>query len=176
MTAGRVLVAGASGFIGRALVRELAGPGYQVVALSRDARGTRGRFPDGVEVAPWDGRTAAGWASRADGSLAVVNLTGDSLAKGRWTRSKKKRILESRTFPGAALVEAVRQARTKPRVFVQGSAVGYYGTTGETEIDEGVVVGCEADMNSTVAMYILSRLSGGPVHNTDGLGLDQCFR
>ncbi|MGE5741113.1 MAG: NAD-dependent epimerase/dehydratase family protein, partial [Candidatus Aminicenantes bacterium RBG_16_66_30] len=49
MTAGRVLVAGASGFIGRALVRELAGKGYRVVALSRDASGTRDRFPDGVE-------------------------------------------------------------------------------------------------------------------------------
>ncbi len=137
MTAHRVLVAGASGFIGRALVSELAEEGYQVIALSRDATVARGRFPDGVQVAQWDGRTAAGWGHHADGSLAVVNLTGENLARGRWTRSKKERIIESRTIPAAALVEAVRQARTRPLVFVQASAVGFYGTSGEAEIDEG---------------------------------------
>ncbi len=137
MTPDRVLVAGATGFIGRALVRELADNGYRVVALSRNAGAGRGRFPDGVEIVPWDGRTIAGWARYAEGSLAVVNLTGDSLAKGRWTRAKKERILLSRTLPGAALVEAVRQARARPRVFVQSSAVGFYGNSGEAEVDEG---------------------------------------
>lgn len=136
MTPDRVLVAGATGFIGRALVRELTENGYRVVALSRNAGASRGRFPDGVEVVPWDGRTAAGWARHADGSLAVVNLAGDSLAKGRWTRAKKERILDSRTLPGAALLEAVRQARKRPLVFVQSSAVGFYGNSGDAEVDE----------------------------------------
>ena len=137
MTPDRVLVAGATGFIGRALVGELAEKDYQVIALSRNAGVSRGRLPDRVQVVPWDGRTTAGWARYADGSLAVVNLTGDSLAIGRWTRAKKERILVSRTVPGAALVEAVRQARQKPLVFVQASAVGFYGNSGEAEIDEG---------------------------------------
>jgi uncharacterized protein len=137
MTVDRVLVAGASGFIGRALVADLAAQGAQVVVLTRNAGASGGRFPDGVRVAEWDGRTAAGWAHHADGALAVVNLAGDNLAQGRWTRAKKLRIRESRTAPGAALVESVRQARTKPRVFVQASAVGFYGNPGEAEIDEG---------------------------------------
>jgi uncharacterized protein (TIGR01777 family) len=134
MAADRIVVAGASGFIGRALVRELTGCGYRVVALTRTPR--PGLFPEGVLAEAWDGRTAKGWGRLAEGALAVVNLTGDSLARGRWTRAKKQRILASRTAPGAALLEAVRNAGIKPAVFVQGSAVGFYGGTGEAAVDE----------------------------------------
>jgi len=139
MAAERIVVAGATGFIGRALVRELAGAGYQVVALTRGAGGPG--LPPGTVVAPWDGRTLGEWAGHVGGALAVVNLTGDNLAKGRWTRAKKERILSSRTGPGAALAAAVRAAPTRPRVFVQASAVGFYGDTGETEADESSPAG-----------------------------------
>jgi hypothetical protein len=135
MTADRVVIAGATGFIGRALVRELAAGGREIVALSRDPDAGRRHLP-GAVVAAWDGRTAGDWAHSVDGACAVINLTGDNLAKGRWTRAKKRRIVDSRTGPGAALLEAVRQAKQKPRVFIQGSAVGYYGDPGEAEVDE----------------------------------------
>jgi len=136
MTAGRIVIAGASGFIGRALVRELAERGYQVVALTRNAEASRGRFPAGVAAVEWDGRTPGAWAHHLDGSFAVVNLAGDNLAKGRWTRKKKERILTSRTLSGAVLVEAVRRAGTKPRAFIQASGTHFYGDSGETEADE----------------------------------------
>ncbi len=136
MTAGRIVIAGGSGFIGRALVRDLAANGYEVVALTRNAEAARARLPEGVQAAEWDGRTAAGWGRYADGALAVVNLAGDSLARGRWTRAKKERIVSSRTLAGAAVVQAVREARTRPRVLIQGSAIGFYGSPGEAEIDE----------------------------------------
>jgi uncharacterized protein (TIGR01777 family) len=137
MAAGRIVIAGASGFIGRALVRELAENGYEVVALTRSIGASRGRFPDAVLPVEWDGRTAADWRRHVDGALAIVNLSGDSLARGRWTRAKKERIVSSRTSAGAALVQAVREAWTKPLGFVQASAVGFYGNPGEAEIDEG---------------------------------------
>ena len=136
MAAERVLITGASGFIGRALIRELMEHGYEVVAVTRNAAENQGRFPEGVQAVEWDGRTAAGWGGHVDGAFAVVNLAGDNLAQGRWTRSKKGRILASRTLAGVAIVDAVRQARTKPRVVVQASAVGYYGATGDAEVDE----------------------------------------
>ena len=137
MTADRVVVAGASGFIGRSLVRELAGEGRSIIALTMDPDAARRRLPETVSVVRWDGRTAGDWARFVEGARAVVNLSGDSLAKGRWTKAKKARILDSRTRSGAALVEAVRRASVKPRVFVQASAVGFYGSPGETEVDEG---------------------------------------
>jgi uncharacterized protein len=141
MTGKRVVIAGASGFIGRALVEALAGAGYPIVALTRDAARRSARLRDGILAAEWDGRTVGDWARFVDGALAVVNLTGDSLAKGRWTKAKKRRILESRIAPGAALAAAVRQARAKPRAFIQGSAVGFYGSPGEDEVDETAPAG-----------------------------------
>jgi uncharacterized protein (TIGR01777 family) len=136
MTADRVVVAGASGFIGRSLVRELAGEGRSIIALSMDPDAARRRLPETVSVVRWDGRTAGDWARFVEGARAVVNLSGDSLAKGRWTKAKKARILDSRTRSGAALVEAVRRASVRPGVFVQASAVGFYGSSGEAEVDE----------------------------------------
>ena len=133
----RVLITGASGFIGSALSRELAAGGYDVVALTRDPDSTRGRFHDGVATAAWDGRTAKGWGRLADGACAIINLAGDNLAHGRWTRAKKDRILRSRADAGAAVVEAVRQATTKPKVIIQASAIGAYGGRGDEELDEG---------------------------------------
>ena len=141
MTADRVVIAGASGFIGRALAGELAAAGCEIIALTRHPEASRHRLPNGMIFATWDGRTAGDWSRYVDGALAVVNLTGDSLAKGRWTKSKRRRILDSRTAPGAALVEAIRRARAKPRVFVQGSAIGFYGSPGESEVDETASAG-----------------------------------
>lgn len=141
MAAERVVVAGGSGFIGRALVRELRAAGYDVVILTRSETARTGVFSDRVRAAVWDGRTAGDWVRDVDGALAVVNLAGDDLARGRWTKAKKDRILNSRTRPGAALVEAFRRTGTKPRVFIQASAVGFYGSPGEADIDERAAAG-----------------------------------
>lgn len=137
MNAGeRILITGASGFIGRALVRELAANGHEIVALTRNPETSRDRLPVGISLAAWDGRTAAGWGGLADGARAIVNLAGDNLAEGRWTKAKKARILASRVEAGSAVVEAVRAARIKPRVLIQASALGFYGPAGDEELDE----------------------------------------
>jgi uncharacterized protein (TIGR01777 family) len=141
MAANRILITGASGFIGTALARELAASGYDVVALTRNARASRVRFHESIALQEWDGRSAAGWGRLADGALAIVNLAGDNLAQGRWTRSKKARILQSRMDAGAAAVEAVRAAGIKPEVLLQASAVGAYGGRGDEELDESASFG-----------------------------------
>ena len=136
MAGERILVAGASGFIGSALARELSAGGYEVVGLTRRATADRDGGFGPVTWAEWDGRTAAGWGHLVEGARAVVNLAGDNLAEGRWTRAKRERILRSRTDAGGAIVAAVRAARTKPRLLVQASAIGIYGAVGDEELDE----------------------------------------
>jgi hypothetical protein len=71
----------------------------------------------------------------------MVNLAGESLARGRWTRKKKEAILGSRLRAGAAVVEAIGAAKEKPAVLVQSSAVGFYGSGGDEELDEGAARG-----------------------------------
>jgi hypothetical protein len=141
MAARRVLITGASGFIGSALARDLVSSGYEVVALTRNVLTSRDRFPEGIAWQLWDGRTASGWGRLADGALAIINLAGDNLAEGRWTRAKKARILLSRTEAGAAVVEAVREAVIRPKVVIQASAVGAYGGREDEELDEASAAG-----------------------------------
>jgi len=132
----RVVLLGATGFIGRELVRIFPADGFELVAVSRNPDRVRTLLGERVTPAGWDGRTAEGWKHHADGAWAVVNLAGESLSSGRWTKKKRESILGSRVAAGRAIVEAVKAARTKPRVIVQSSAVGYYGRRGDEVLDE----------------------------------------
>ena len=132
----RVLIAGGTGLIGQALARSLLTDGHEVIVLSRRPERYRNRMPAEIRLEPWDARTTAGWAHRIDEVDAVVNLAGENIAGGRWTASRKRRLRESRLNATRALTEAVLQATRRPRVFVQASAVGYYGPRGEEEVTE----------------------------------------
>lgn len=131
----RVVIAGATGFIGRTLCRELHRD-YQVVALSRDAHKASGLVGQYAKVAEWNALTQGTWSREVSGAHAVVNLAGDNIASGRWNRSKKASILQSRSHSIAAILDAIETAKNKPKVFVQGSAVGYYGPRRDDILDE----------------------------------------
>ncbi len=131
----RVIIAGASGFIGTALCRELHGD-YEIIALSRNVEAARKRLGNLAEFVQWDARKPDGWEDEADGALAIINLAGENLAEGRWSESKKSRILHSRTESVKALLQAVKKVNNKPKVVVLTSAIGYYGTSLDEEFDE----------------------------------------
>jgi uncharacterized protein (TIGR01777 family) len=136
----RVIIAGGTGLIGRKLAVSLLEASNEVIVLSRQPQAVRG-LPAAVQVVGWDTRTAQGWGHLVDGADAIVNLAGESIAgKGfipaRWTDERKQRILQSRLDAARAIVEAVSAAANKPRVLVQASAVGYYGSTGDELITE----------------------------------------
>ncbi|MEU6004878.1 TIGR01777 family oxidoreductase [Streptomyces sp. NPDC047453] len=129
MERSRIAVAGASGLIGSALVRSLVADGHEVVRLVR-------RSARGEDEVCWDpvGRyvDAAGLA----GCDAVVNLAGAGVGDHRWTQEYKKAIRDSRVLGTTTLAESVASLDAPPRVFVSGSAIGYYGDTGERAVDE----------------------------------------
>jgi uncharacterized protein (TIGR01777 family) len=135
----RVVITGGSGLIGRAVAADRVAAGHEVVVLTRD--------PDQTETAAgagkrkWDGRTPEGLVSLLDGETAIVHLAGESIAAGRWTRAQKERIRASRVDAGKAVAAAIRGAAVKPRVLLQGSAVGYYGPCGDEVVTEHAPAG-----------------------------------
>lgn len=131
----RFLIIGGSGLIGRELATRLALGSNEVIILSRRPEQVVG-LPSGVVARPWDGHTAEGWVPMADGADAIINLAGENIGSGRWTKERKSLILESRLNAGRAIVEAVEKAPRKPDVVVQASGVGYYGPHGNEEITE----------------------------------------
>ncbi|ANJ27448.1 TIGR01777 family oxidoreductase [Agromyces aureus] len=116
----RVLIAGASGFIGTALVERLAAEGHEVRRLVR----RRTESPDEVTWSPAAGIIDFTVMDRVD---AVISLSGASLSHLPWTKSYRSAIIESRVTATRTLADAMRKARTPPAVFLSGSAVGYYG-------------------------------------------------
>jgi uncharacterized protein (TIGR01777 family) len=118
----RVVIAGGTGFLGRALSQSLAAEGHEVCLL------TRGSGDRAFKTVQWTPNGASGpWASAIDGVDAVVNLAGESIAAKRWTAAQKQRILDSRVLATRSLVVAIQGCANPPPVFVSGSAVGYYG-------------------------------------------------
>ena len=132
----RVIVTGATGFIGKALCFRLAGEGYEVIALTRSLEKGKKLFANQATAARWDGKTAQDWLDFADGALAIVNLAGENIGSGRWTPRKKQSILQSRLDAGRAVVEAVKSVEKKPKVVIQASAIGCYGSRADELIDE----------------------------------------
>ncbi len=132
----KVVVAGGSGWIGTALVRSLIADGHEVVILSRSTRGGRTSSP--TRQVTWDGRSIGPWADELGGADAVVNLSGKSVADGRWNEQRKRELWTSRTESTATLVGAIERAKVRPPILVNASAVGYYGDRGDrvaTEAD-----------------------------------------
>lgn len=136
----RVIILGGTGLIGQALATSLHTDGHEVIVLSRSPYQDT-ELPKDVKIEHWDTKSAYGWGEHANGAGAIVNLAGASIAgdgflPAKWTDERKKIILESRVNAGKAVVEAVEQARVKPGVVIQSSAVGYYGAHGTEEITE----------------------------------------
>jgi hypothetical protein len=132
----RVLITGGTGLIGRALATHLTQHDHAVILLSRHPE--RATPPPDIRIARWDARTAAGWGEllETETPVGIVNLAGESLAAGRWTAARKRRIRQSRLDAGRAVVEAVEAAAHEPRVVIQASGSGYYGPRGDEVLTE----------------------------------------
>ncbi|VGO16964.1 Epimerase family protein [Pontiella desulfatans] len=110
----KILLSGSHGLIGTQLMRSLHEKGHEVKALGRD-------FTKDMDFNDID---------------AVIHLAGESIAKGRWTTEKKKRIEESRVAGTTLLSQQIAESPHKPRVFITASAIGYYGERGNEILDE----------------------------------------
>jgi uncharacterized protein (TIGR01777 family) len=127
-----ITISGASGFIGRRLMKTLAAAGHSLTALSRHAGSN---MPPNVKLFAWDPGKGEPPAESLREASAVVHLAGEPVAQ-RWNSAVKQRIRDSRVNGTRHLVEALRKLSRPPGVLVCASAVGYYGTRGDQLLDE----------------------------------------
>lgn len=138
----KIVLTGATGFIGMPLRDALIARGHQLIVLSLHSRGgVASEVRNGELFIPWDGRTAGDWARFVEGSDAVINLAGENLAAKPWTSQQKQKILFSRIHATQAIVLAIEKAQKKPRCLISASAVGYYGDTNGKEVSEESLCG-----------------------------------
>jgi uncharacterized protein (TIGR01777 family) len=126
----KILVSGATGLVGTALSRSLKEKGHEVIRLVRSAA------KDEATEVNWNPEQGTINASELEGFDAVVHLAGESIAEGRWTDEKKKRIRQSRTKGTGLLSETLAKLKQKSEVLISASAVGFYGSRGDEILDE----------------------------------------
>lgn len=129
----KILITGATGFIGKALCNELAKE-HNVIALTR--RPQKASFNNHVDILKWNPNALDGWEKCLEGSDAVVNLAGTNIASGRWTKNLKSQILNSRINSSKILLQAIKKTNQKPKTFIIASATGFYGSQGDSQLDE----------------------------------------
>lgn len=127
-------ITGAGGFIGTRIIAMARGRGHTLVAFSRNPQK---KIPGCGETRRFTLDEKPGIA----GCDAIIHLAGEPVF-GLWTGGKRRRIFESRVNGTRRIVEAILSAKEPPRVFVSGSAIGFYGDTGENETDEDFPAGC----------------------------------
>jgi uncharacterized protein (TIGR01777 family) len=130
----KVAVTGASGLIGSALVPHLRARGDEVLRLVR-------RAPRSADEVQWDPQAGTIDTDALAGVEGVVHLAGAGVGDKRWTDEYKLEILNSRVDGTRTLVQALTSLDPKPKVFVSGSAIGWYGDTGDTAVDETAPAG-----------------------------------
>lgn len=130
----RIAITGSTGLIGTALVRSLRTDGHEVVRLVR-------RAPAAADEVRWDPKRQELDPAGLAGCEAVVHLAGAGVGDHRWTAAYKQEIRDSRVLGTRTLAAALTAMDTPPRVFVSGSAIGYYGDTGDRRTDESAPAG-----------------------------------
>ncbi len=136
----RVVIAGGSGVVGKHLVARLRAENHSVTLLSRSDGGDAVRWSPN-EAVSGDQAAIAAISSALDGADAVVNLAGASLGEGRLDAKQKEKILNSRLDATNALAKAHFRCSKPPPIWLQASAIGYYGNAGQAVVDESAPAG-----------------------------------
>lgn len=139
-----ILISGGSGLIGTALAKQLAESGHNISSISRSSQ----TQPPGHPAQSWISWELDDLIRALDRTDVVINLAGTSISGPnpllmRWTKKRKEQIIESRLRAGTLLSEAIAKSTNIPEVFIQASAIGYYGNTGPGPIDESAQPGSD---------------------------------
>ena len=131
----KILITGATGFLGRRVCEALSQAGHTLIALSRDPHRAKQRVPSLQEAFAWNSLKELPPSRALEGCDAVIHLAGESVA-GRWTDTKKASIRDSRVTGTRNLIETIAKLEARPKVLISASAIGYYGDRGEETLTE----------------------------------------
>jgi uncharacterized protein (TIGR01777 family) len=148
----RVVVTGATGFVGQALVPALVARGDEVVALSRDAARARATLGAGIEAVTADLEAPGAWTAALAGAASIVHLAGEPVAARRWDARQRQVIRDSRVETTRVLVEAIAAlpAGVRPASLIAASGVDYYPFA-EGPLDDDEVTEADAPGDSFLA-------------------------
>jgi len=128
-----IVITGGTGLIGSAITRDLIDRGHSAILLSRSAKKSG---DDRIRIVQWDAENHGPWVESISNADAILNLAGESIGGGRWTKARKQRIVQSRVNATNALVKAIGTASKRPAVLVSASGVDYYGHVEEGDVHE----------------------------------------
>jgi uncharacterized protein (TIGR01777 family) len=128
-----LVIAGGTGFIGSALCDKLAQQGHTLTVLTRSPSPAP---MSNKKWITWNPESGGAWEQAVEGADGVINLAGEPIAGKRWTEAQKERIRSSRINATRALVRAISKAKQKPKILLNGSAIGYYGPHGDETLTE----------------------------------------
>lgn len=121
-----MIITGATGFIGRALLHSLQKEDYRLTVCTRNPESARKILGKSPEILHFSAANMERIVESMEKSKAIINLAGENIARKRWTRRQKDRILSSRVESIRLLITAMQQATSRPDTFIQASAIGYY--------------------------------------------------
>lgn len=132
----RIVIIGGTGFIGKKLIASLHLEEYDLTVVTRNAEKARENLGDHAEFCLWDGENEETLDRIFSEAYAVINLSGESIAGKRWSGNQKQKIIQSRVNSVKTIVKAINRAENRPAVFIQASAIGYYGSDFNKEKNE----------------------------------------
>jgi len=132
----KIAITGATGFIARVLVDKLLEANHSLLLLVRNPERARNLYPNkNLEIVSYVATQSGSWQDSLDGCDAVINLAGEPIAD-RWSNQYKQKILQSRQIGTQKIVEAIAKASSKPKILINASAIGYYGSSQNETFDE----------------------------------------
>lgn len=136
-----IVVAGGTGFVGRALCMALSQEGHRVTILTRNSGSAERLLGNNLLSVEWTGRNTGPWEQALEGADAVINLAGAPIADARWTDARKQILTDSRVFTTRLLVRALSLRSSRPATLISASGIGYYGPSDDRLLDEDAARG-----------------------------------
>lgn len=139
----KVLISGASGFVGRRVVAQLLKKNHQVVVLTRNLAKAAIVLGSECQYVQWLDTQTPPPAEAYEGVDAVINLMGENIGEKKWDEEQKKKIYDSRIIGTRMLIDGMKGLAHRPKAFISASAIGIYGARGEETLDESASVGSD---------------------------------